>query len=91
MSRATVEGATKHFSVSEEVILAVAAATDVDPLDLDPLSEVIDPDALDALYERDEFGRSRSPEHVEFTYDGRRVVVGEDGSVTVSELSPEGS
>lgn len=92
MSQAVVEGVgvTEHPSVSEEVVLSVAAAKGVDPLELDPLFDVIDPEALDALYERDA-DRTGSPRRVEFTYEGHRVAVGEDGSVTVSKPPLEGS
>lgn len=91
MSRDTVGGAAEQIPVSEEVVSAVAAARGADPLDLDPLSNVIDPDALDALHERDGPGGTRSPDRIEFTYDGRRVAVSGDGSVTVSNPTPEGS
>lgn len=77
--------------MSEEVVSAVAAANGTDPMDLDPLFDVIDPDALDALYRGNGPGRARPPERVVFTYCGCEVVVVEDGSVTVSKGTTGGS
>ena len=84
-SRVAVQQTAEEGTVSEEVVSAVAEATGNDPLDLEPLYEVIDPDALDALYRRDGLGLPRSPNRVEFTYAGCEVVVDWDGSVTARE------
>lgn len=84
---ALIGRSAEETTVSEEVISAVAAAKGTDPLDLDPLNDVLDPDALDSLC-GDETGRSRSPDRIEFTYSGCEVVVAGDGSVSVS-TTPE--
>lgn len=81
------ERSTEQASVSDEVISAVAAARGADPLDLDPLYEAIDPDALDSLYRRGGRERENTPERLEFTYSGCGVVVAEDGSVTVTDAA----
>lgn len=49
-------------SASEAVLEAVGAAAGVDPLELEPLYAVVDPDAIDALcaYARRRCGRRRS-------------------------------
>lgn len=86
-----VERPTEKSSVSERVISAVASTTRTDPMDLEPLYEVIAPDALEALHGGNGFGRSRSPVRIEFTYADCDVVVSEDGSVTVTERAVEGS
>lgn len=74
-------------SVSEAVVAAVAAATDRRPFEpstggageaLDPLYEVVNPDALDAL-----FGPARVAGSVSFTYAGREVTVEGGEVVTV--------
>lgn len=83
-TRGIVERSTVEESVSEEVISAVANAKGVDPIDLVPLYEVVDPDALDALFEEGGFGRPGSPDRVEFVYSDCEVVIGGDGSVTVT-------
>jgi len=67
-------------SQSTKVVEAVADELDVDPMDLDPLIEVIDPDALDTLFK----GQNRSGE-IRFSYSGYRVIVQEDGQVMLNE------
>ncbi|MHC3439783.1 HalOD1 output domain-containing protein [Natrialbaceae archaeon A-gly3] len=59
------------------VIEAVAKATDSDPLDLPPLHDAIDPDALNTL-----FNRSETSIQMVFQYAGFEVVV-QDGEVEV--------
>lgn len=66
-------------SMSMAVIEAVEAATGTDALDLPPLLDVIDPDALDALVR----SADRSL-RVEFEYCGRTVVVRGDGRISVT-------
>lgn len=66
---------------SEAVVERVAEAEDVDPLDLDPLYEAIDPDALDTLCggpRRD----ARPSARIVFEYHGYTVVV--DGPYSVA-------
>lgn len=73
-------------SVSEQVIEAVAAREEVQPTALSqPLSDVIDPEALDRLFEPQPDGRPRSDGRVEFEYYGYTVVVETSGSITVEE------
>lgn len=87
--RGVVERSAESTSVSEEVVSAVAAARGLDPTDLDPLFEAIDPDALDDLYDRNGWGRAQPSVRVEFTYCGCEVVVNGDGSVAVAAVTPE--
>lgn len=75
-------------SVSETVIRAVAAEQGVDPLEMDAcLYDVIDPHALDAVFdhhtgdERREDGERR----LSFTFDGYRVAIDESRRVFVTE------
>ncbi|WP_204366142.1 HalOD1 output domain-containing protein [Halosimplex carlsbadense] len=64
--------------ISIDVIETIADATGTDPLTMEPpLYEVVDTDALDALYE------SGATATVEFEYNGHSVVVDGDGTVTV--------
>ena len=68
-------------AASTRVVDAVAAAEGTDPLDLGAtLYDVVDPDALDALY-RDGGGTVA----VEFDYVGYRVAIDEDGEIDVSK------
>lgn len=77
--RTPITRTTRDESVSQKVVRAVAEATDVDPLALDPrLYEVIDPDALDQL-----FDEKRSEGQVDFTMAGCQVSVRADDHVVV--------
>lgn len=77
--RTPIVRTARDESVSQTVVGAVAEATDVDPLALDPpLYEVIDPDALDRL-----FDKARSEVQIEFTMAGCQVRVHGAGSVVV--------
>lgn len=69
-------------NATEAVVLAVADAEGVSPLELQPLTTAADPDALDALF-RD----GRSDVAVEFTYHGYRVHVSGSGHVTVRDAA----
>lgn len=68
---------------SVRVVEAVAAATDADPVAMDPLYDVIDPDALDQIVASEIEG------HVSFEFCGQNVAVHGDGTVVV-EGSHEG-
>lgn len=79
--------ASKHRSVSrrpsERVLETIAEQEGRDALEFEPvLSEVIDPDALDALFRGEE--RTGS---IEFNYLGYRVQVRNDDEVTVCDLN----
>ncbi|WP_436932787.1 HalOD1 output domain-containing protein [Halosimplex halobium] len=70
-----VQGSSGQVSI--DVIEAIADETGTDPLRLEPpLYEVVDTDALDAIYES-------GAATVEFEYDGHSVVIDDDGTVTV--------
>lgn len=69
-------------SPSEAVFREVAKSEDVDPIDLEPLAETIDPDALDALFEHD---RDEDDLEVTFVYQGYDVTIAGDGMVDVAE------
>ncbi|WP_265108965.1 HalOD1 output domain-containing protein [Halosolutus halophilus] len=60
------------------VVMMVADAKDADPLDLDSLYEVVDPDALAGLV-----SRSEGPVRIEFEYEGYAVTVRSDGHVHI--------
>ena len=66
---------------------AVAAVAETDPLDLPPLRETIDPDALDDLFRRTPGGRTRESGYVEFSLADHRVVVDASGGVEVYPLA----
>lgn len=62
---------------SVRVVEAVADAIDADPLELPPLYETVDPDALDALFDAGLEGC------VQFPYDGHDVTIHGDGTLVV--------
>lgn len=63
--------------ISERVVEAVANAAGTSELELQPLYEVVDPDALESLFHAGSDGTVR------FTYHGHHVVVSSDGDVDV--------
>lgn len=67
--------------ISEQIIQTVATTTNSDALELPPLYDAIDPDALDALVAQMSDGT------VSFTYAGYNIVVGSDESVSLEDLS----
>lgn len=87
--RLSIEESSLEESVSETVVSAVAEVTDTDPLSLEPLYTTIDPDALNALLERDQRRFDRSLTRVEFSYCGCDIVVTADGGVRVSKSDQE--
>ena len=70
-------------AVSREVVESVAAARDTDPLDLPPLYEVVDPDALNRLFDYDQT-TTPAPACVRFRMADCNVVVHRDGTVEVT-------
>ena len=68
-------------SVSERVVQAVANNSDTEALDLPPLFDSIDPDALDDVI------RSMSDGRVSFTYAGHRINVNSRGEIRIEERS----
>lgn len=68
---------------SDVVVKAVAEAASVDPMELPPLSDVVDPDALDALFQE------QGPSHVSFGYSGYDVELDSAGTVVVEERETE--
>jgi hypothetical protein len=70
-------------SPSEKVVYMVADHTSTDPLDLPPLYETIDPDALDRLLEDE----SSTTQSIEFRYADHLVRIAQDGTVDVTETS----
>lgn len=68
---------------SEAVVLAVADAKDVDPLDLEPLNDVIDSDALNEMFQP-RTGESSMAGKLNFTMGGCEVVVYSDGDIVVT-------
>lgn len=69
-----------RVSPSTAVLELVASISDEDPVDLEPLYDYVDPDALDALFDPDRGGPASS---VTFEFDVDTVTVHGDGTVAV--------
>lgn len=87
------EPATTQFSdttdVATSVLLAVAATTDSRTDDLPSLYEVVDPDALNALFDGGPIHPAGNDVEVTFAFAGCQVSVREDGvSVTPTSDGP---
>ena len=78
----TVRTISSGERVSEAVVTAVADAKGVDPLDLDPLYDSVDPDALDGIF-GGTTGRASGTE-IRFEMAGCEVVVREGEEVVVA-------
>ena len=86
--RESVAGAERG-SVCLSVVSAVARAVDTDPSRLEPLTTVVDPDALERLVAGGDDGREdeeggHDDDTVSFTMAGCRVVVDAGGDITVT-------
>lgn len=79
---------TQAPSVSMAVVEAVADAENVDPLELDPLNEAIDPDALDALFPPCEERVEGSVHEVSLQFNECHVTVRDTGEVVVRTAGP---
>jgi hypothetical protein len=75
----THDPADSSTATSTRVVRCVSDALDCDPLDLPPLYDAVDPDALDALVPWPSRGRRR----LSFRFAGVEVHVAEAGDVRV--------
>lgn len=73
-------------SVSIAVVCAVGAVDGRDPCSLPPLSRVLDPDALNALFAPQPDGEPRTGGRLSFTYSGCRVSLDNGEFLTVQPL-----
>jgi hypothetical protein len=78
-----VERAIQDEPPSLVVISTVADATDNDPTEIEPLYSVIDPDALDSLFQTSPAGPLRPGGQVSFCLERCDVVVHGDRKVVV--------
>ncbi|NHN48424.1 hypothetical protein G9464_12585 [Halostella sp. JP-L12] len=83
------ERTAENDPVSQTVVLAVADATGDDPLELPPLFDTVDPDALDKLFADRIDGTERLGGRFEFAYAGCEVSVHADGTVDVVPVAEE--
>lgn len=85
MTPAPQPDASGTRSLSDKVVQTLADAEGVDPLELDPLYEVVDPDALDRLFDSTS-DDDRREGRVQFRASGYRVEVTSSGRVHLTSL-----
>lgn len=78
----------RNESVSTAVIRAVSAVDGREPRSLPPLAHVLDPDALDRLFDSRSNGEPRIGGHLAFVYEHCRVTVDNGEFLTVQLLEP---
>lgn len=83
--RAEYDQATTPASIA--VIAAVSDAFDVNPAELDPLYDSLDPDALDGCIRAKE--TTNGAVNISFGFEGHAIAVSSEGVVTVSSPDPE--
>lgn len=75
----TMESTTVDTAdLCSDIVTAIAERTGADPLEMDPLYDAVDVDAIEAIV------GSAGDVSVEFAYHGHTVAVDGDGSVTVT-------
>lgn len=75
----------ERVPLSERVVGAMSDALGADPVEIDPLGEVVDADALDALFGPRFDGTNRSGGSITLKYCGRRVTARPDGTVVIDK------
>lgn len=73
--------------VSTVVISAVSTALEEEAIEMPPLYNAIDPDALDAVFQPVHTGSPRDDRHLQFTFNGCQVTVQSDGIVVVEPFT----
>ncbi|SIR63192.1 hypothetical protein SAMN05421858_3016 [Haladaptatus litoreus] len=75
--------------ISTVIAETIANHKGVDPADLEPLYETIDPDALDALFAHRTDGTARTTGQITFVHAGYEITVTSDRTVTVEPSTDE--
>ncbi|MFD1587645.1 HalOD1 output domain-containing protein [Halorientalis brevis] len=85
MNGATVGSKMGEYStVAERVVQIIAAEKGLSPVELEPLHDVVDPDALNALFESVS-GNTRTSGQVSFHYHGYTVTISANGQIDLTE------
>lgn len=64
---------------SSAVVQAVSTVADEDPLDIEPLYDVVDPDALDTLFTQSQYYHGPPNGSIQFEYHSYTVVIKANG------------
>lgn len=78
---------TEDESAAESVVAAVSNLTGMDPGTMQPLSEVLDPDALNTLCTHEPEDEQQTARRVKFRFHGCDVIVYGDGRTLVSQTA----
>ena len=82
------DNSTGSHPLCSEIIERIAKLKGVDPLDLQPrLSDVIDPDALEQVFDSRSNGTARRGGYLEFRYSGYRVSIRGDGELSIEPMN----
>lgn len=81
---------SRSDSPSTVVVTAVAEVTGTDPVEMPPLYEVVDPDALDSLLAREGHSTNGTMTCVTFTYQGCEIAITTSGDVSISDSASMG-
>ncbi|WP_433634043.1 HalOD1 output domain-containing protein [Halomicrococcus sp. NG-SE-24] len=87
-------GLTQHKHSEDEtdctlktaIVTHIAAKKDIDPTTLDPLYDVINPEALEALFAPQFDGTPRTDGRIVFAYSGYRVTVTSEDDIESTPL-----
>jgi hypothetical protein len=82
----SIERVSENETLTESIVLAVADAVETDPLDLEPLHDSVDPDALDQLFPPASVDVDSVRGRVEFRYADCDVTVHADERVVVTPI-----
>lgn len=86
VARLIMADTRERIRPSTAVVNAIADREGVEVTELEPpLTKVIDPDALDTLFQPTQRGDSAATGEVTFRYNGYLVTVAEDGEVEVAD------
>jgi hypothetical protein len=85
-TRGTERTPRESQSVTEAVLDAIADELDANLLDLEPIHDAVDPDALESIFD-DTSSAARNAGRVTFESNGCAVTVAAEGTVTVQQMA----
>ncbi|WP_267643209.1 HalOD1 output domain-containing protein [Haloarchaeobius amylolyticus] len=88
-TRAELSPADRTDSILLDVIKTVASVRNLDPLDLPPLTDTVNPDALESIFQPPGRETPNPNGYVSFTYAECAVVVYGDRSIAVEPLTDQ--
>ena len=74
-------------SLTEAVVRALSAVNGCPPETLPPLAEVLDPDALDMIFDKGRNGNPRPGGRISFIYNGCRITIDNGEYLTIHPIT----